>query len=258
MGVGPAVAGFLVLVSFPLLFWIDGATSIAAGLVLAVAARHPVTRAEHRGATPTAADRQAASRAYLDRRFLLFLLASLPVIAAFFQLMGAMALHLVRNLGFAPSTYGLLITLNTLIIVLLEVPLNLNTGTWSHRRGLILGALLVGAGFGGLAVAEGLTAVTFTVIVWTFGEMILLPGLSACAADFATPARQGEYMGLYQLTFSIAFSLGPWAGAAALGAFGPRFMWIGVFVASALSAIAYARLRLPASTAHGEPAAATA
>ena len=64
-------------------------------------------------------------------------------------------------------------------------------------------------------------------------------------------------MGLYQLTFSIAFALGPWAGAAALGAFGPVVMWTGVFVASALSAIAYLRLRLPAA-AHGEPAAATA
>jgi MFS family permease len=257
MGIGPAVAGFLVRVSFPLLFWIDGATSIVAGAVLAVTARHRATRAAQAAPPPTAADRAAVARPYRDRRFVLFLVASLPVIAAFFQLMGAMALHLVHNLRFAESTYGLLITLNTAIIVLLEVPLNLRTAHWSHRRGLILGSLLVGIGFGALAVAESLAAVTLTVIVWTFGEMVLLPGLSACAADFALPARQGEYMGLYQLTFSIAFALGPWAGAAALGAFGPAVMWAGVLVASALSALAYARLRLPAA-AHGEPAAVPA
>src|SRR5688500_12182690 len=138
MGVGPAAAGFLASVSFPLLFWIDGATSIAAGLVLAAAARHRATRAAHQPAPP-AADRDRASRAYADRRFLLFLVASLPVIAVFFQLMGAMALHLVRNLRFAESTYGLLFALNTGLIVLLEVPLNLRTAHWSNRRGLIIG-----------------------------------------------------------------------------------------------------------------------
>jgi MFS family permease len=256
MGVGPAVAGFLVRVSFPLLFWIDGATSIAAGLVLAVAARHRATRAAPPPATTHAADRATATRAYADRRFLFFLLASLPVIAVFFQLMGAMALHLVRNLRFAESTYGLLLSLNTGLIVLLEVPLNLRTSHWSHRRGLIIGSLLVGAGFGALALAQSLTQVVLTVVVWTFGEMILLPGLSACASDFATDARRGEYMGLYQFAFSVAFSLGPWAGAAALGAFGPRVMWGGVFVASLVSAAAFARLRLPATAAASGSAAA--
>ena len=162
----------------------------------------------------------------------------------FFQINGAFALDLVRNVGLRESTYGFLFTLNTLIIILLEVPLNLRMARWSHARALTLGALLIGAGFGALALARELWSVVVTVVVWTFGEMITLPSMSACAADLAPPGRLGEYMGLYQVGFSIAFLFGPWAGVALLDHYGPQVLWGAAFASAAVSAVVFWRMRL--------------
>ena len=244
MSVGPAAAGFLVEISFAWLFWIDGLTSILAGLVLAVSWR----RAAKRRVAATEVEEPPVPHSGLspwrNGAFLVFLVAMLPVVIVFFQINGAFAIDLVRNIGLRESTYGFLFTLNTLIIILIEVPLNLRMASWSHARSLALGALLMGAGFGALAWARQAWSVAISVVVWTFGEMITLPSMSAVAADLAPAGRRGEYMGLYQVAFALAFLIGPWAGLALLDHAGPRILWGSAFLSAALSAAVFARLRL--------------
>src|SRR5207247_2476239 len=133
-----------------------------------------------------------------------------------FQLEAALPLYVVRDLHISERSFGLTFTINTVIIVLLEVPLNSATSHWPHRRSLALGALLCASGFGALVWARDFAAVALTTVVWTFGEMILFPAMSAYTADIAPPARTGEYMGLYTTAFGIAFSAGPALGTAVL------------------------------------------
>src|SRR5262249_12796619 len=159
--------GFLASVSFPALFIADGVTSLLAGLVLLAWKATPIAEHAYEAGAPS---RGGALR---DRRLLYFLVAFVPVGIVFFQHEAAMSLFLVNGLGFKESVYGLLFTLNTLLIVALEIPLNAWTAEWPHARSLALGALLVGSGFGLLAVARSLPAIAFTVVVWTFGEMTL-------------------------------------------------------------------------------------
>jgi len=83
-----------------------------------------------------------------------------------------------------------------------------------------------------------------TVVIWTVGEMILLPSLSATVADFAPPHLMGAYMGLYQVAFSVAFLVGPWGGIALLDRVGPASPWIASFAAALLSALLFSRLRV--------------
>src|SRR5262249_27409495 len=143
-----------------------------------------------------------------DRAFVAFLVALVPVAIVFFQHESSMSVYLVRDLGFAVWVFGLLHTVNTLMIVFLEVPLNLAMAHWPHRRSLVLGSALVAAGFGALAFARTLPAVILTIVVWTFGEMVLLPGMAAWVADVAPPASRGAYMGLYTMAFNLAIVLG--------------------------------------------------
>jgi predicted MFS family arabinose efflux permease len=241
MSFGPAAGGFLAAISFPALFWVDGATSLLAGLVLLV---RPVGG----GAAATAQDAPARpgnplAAALSDGRYLYFLAAALPVILVFFQHVAALPLFLVRDLGRSPSTFGLLFSLNTLLIVLLEVPLNLATAGVPHHRTLFSGALLIAAGFGLYALPGGLPAVVLGTVVWTFGEMILLPGLSSFVADAAPAALRGTYMGLYSMTFSVGFALGPWLGTQLLDRRGATVLWVSMFALGAISAALLARVR---------------
>lgn len=173
---------------------------------------------------------------------LLFLAANVLVAAGFFQHIGAMPLYLVRDLGFPPRFYGILFSVNTLLIVIVEVRLNFATAHWAHRRTLLWGALLVGAGFGGLAFAREAWAVAATVVVWTLGEMILLPSMSNFVAEIAPVERRGEYMGYYTMAWGIAFSFGPGLGTLVLDRFGPLPCWLGTFAFCAAGGLIMGRL----------------
>lgn len=229
MSIGPALGGYLATVSFKFLFVVNGSSSILAGLVLLLALRRAPIHHVRAGAEPDGPVALPSKRAWADSRLLFFVAAIFPVALVFFQHISSMALYLVRDLHLSEIDYGLLFTINTLLIVALEVPINSATAHWSHRKTLALGAFLSAAGFGALAFAWDFWSVTATVIVWTFGEMFFFPAMAAYATDIAPASRRGEYMGLTQMAMSLAFAIGPWAGTAVLGAFGGKTLWLGAF-----------------------------
>jgi MFS family permease len=251
MAIGPAIGGILATIAFRYLFFVDGATSIAAGLVLAAAALPGGRKPRAAGAPSTTTRLKLSTAAHADPRFLFFLLGVLPVCVIFFQHISSMPLYIVNDLGFTPRTFGLLFSLNCLLIVVLEIPLNAATAHWSHRRTLALGALLSGAGYGAMAFAKDFWTLAVTVVIWTFGEMLFFPASAAYATDIAPEARRGEYSGLYTMVFSIAFGVGPWAGTVVLERAGARVLWGVTFVLGAIAAAVF--MRLPEPTRHAEP-----
>jgi MFS family permease len=263
MSIGPAAGGFLASVSFPALFVVDGATSLVAGVVLLLSAARlrfggPVrtgTRPglDHPGSL-SAGSATGHPTAWIDRHLLYFLVALLPILVVFFQHEASMPLFLVGDLHMKESWYGLLFTLNTVLIILLEVPLNLKTAHWPHPRTLALGAFLVGAGFGAMALCRGPLGAAITVVIWTFGEMMLLPGSSAYVADISPAERRGSYMGLYTMSFSAAFTIGPGLGVALLERFGARVLWVAAFALGCLSTALLGRVKTRARAAPVEAA----
>jgi len=244
MSIGPVIGGFLAMRSFKLLFYADATTALLAGLLLVLVpwrSGEPQSPGVDRSQVGSPANASAAAVPYSsvlkDRRFLYFLAAMIPVELVFFQSLAAMPLFLVRDLHLTEAGFGMLLAINTVLIILVEVPLNAAMGDWSHRHALALGALLVGMGFGGLVFGGGVFWVAATVVVWTFGEMILLPASAAYVSDVAPPAQSGAYMGLYTMGFSVAFAIGPLLGVQAMERLGPGSVWIGAFICGCVTAI---------------------
>src|ERR1051325_10653446 len=112
---GPATAGFLADRSFFLVFIGDALTSFLYGIVALVALPHgfrPAQKEEKSG--------EALRTAFADRAFVLFLLATLCVTWVEFQSLSTLPLY-VQSLGFRASTYGAILSLNGVMIVLLEL-----------------------------------------------------------------------------------------------------------------------------------------
>jgi MFS family permease len=246
MSVGPAVGGFLATISFRALFLVNGLTSLAAGAIL-VAASFPIhsRHADTRELADAVAPFAHAPRGYRDARLALFLAGVFPVAVVLFQHIASMSVFLVRDLHFSAAAYGLLFSLNCLLIVFLEVPLNIATSHWPHRRILALGAVLFGIGFGGLALAWDMWSVAATVVIWTFGEMFFFPSMAAYVTDIAPEARRGEYMGLSQMVMGLAFMAGPWGGMLILAHFGGKALWAAMFLLGAGAAVIMSRLEQP-------------
>lgn len=240
MSIGPVIGGFLAMKSFRTLFYVDGTTAILAGALIAFmpwriqGAIPDDVATDAQTTTPPTVGYASVLR---DRRFVYFLIAMLPVEMVFFQSLAAMPLFVVRDLQISEAAFGMLLAINTVIIIFTEVPLNTAMSNWSHRRTIALGALLVGVGFGGLAISGGAAAIAATVVIWTIGEMILLPASSAYVSDVAPPAQAGAYMGLYTMGFSLAFAIGPWLGVEVLERFGPVAVWLGTLGCGCLTAL---------------------
>jgi MFS family permease len=251
LSIGPVVGGLLAERSFPALFVADGTTSVLAGIVLIVFAKRMGLPSRVAPVPQTGAPLVRA--ALRDSRYLYFLAAMVPVLCVFFQSFGGMALFVVRDLGLSTAVFGLLLAINTVLIVLFDVPVNTATASWPHRRALFFGCALVGIGFGALAFARSVPAIAATVVVWTIGEIFTFAPLNALAVELAPAARRGEYMGLFQMAFSASFLAGPALGVFVLERFGPATLWGGCFAVALLSGVLFARVELPRA---GTPAEA--
>jgi predicted MFS family arabinose efflux permease len=254
MSIGPALGGFLATVSFHAMFAVDAATTLAAGAVLALTPWRAFS-----GVNSEARNRNGESvgpaTILQDTTFLIFLGGVFLVGIVFFQHESALPLYLVQYLHLSPAFYGMLFTINTLLIVALEVPINTATAHWPNTRSLIIGCLLFAVGFGALGVIASPSGVIATVVVWTFGEMLLFPALSAHMAEIAPENRRGAYMGAYSMSLSLALTAGPWMGTQLLASFGPMTVWSVMFALGALAALLMAspsRARHPSAAAAAE------
>lgn len=239
MSIGPATGGLLASISFPSLFIVDGATSLAAAAILVAMRLKPVPHKEASDAAQGDLNNHKHSRwgALADRKLIYFLMALLLVEFVFFQNEAAVPLFLVRDLQMSEALYGLLFTINTLLIILIEVPLNGAMANWPHNRVLSLGVLLFGIGFGVLFFVNSFAGAAVSVVIWTFGEMILFPTGAAYVADISPANRRGEYMGLYTMSFSVAFAVAPWLGAQVYERAGGHILWPSVFALGCVSAV---------------------
>ena len=240
MSVGPAVGGFLAQHSFPLLFIADGATALIATAVLVFSPFHKrIRKHELENHVPTKESKWMLHTLFSDANLQVFLLGIIPVIIVFWQHQSTMPLYLVRDLHFSTSAYGMLFTLSTLMVVTMEIPLNSLMAHWPHRRTFVLGCSLMTLGFGALAVARSHVEVALTVAIWTVGEMILFPAMSAYVSEIAPEGKRGEYMGFYSMGFNFALMAAPGLGTFALEHYGPTLLWLAMLAIGSLSVLIF-------------------
>lgn len=229
MSIGPVIGGFIILLDYNFLFYLNAAASLAAGMYLAFASWTPVVKTE-----PMVEESlhysKLNSSVLSDKNFLFFLFAITPVQLVFFQHIGGLPLYIVDDLKYSTAAFGLLSAINTVLVIIAEVPLNNMMSNMSYRKSMFIGALFAAVGFGAMAVARDTTPLIITIIVWTVGEMIFFPVTAAYASEVTPPQKRGEYMGYFQMTFSFAFSAGPWLGTVIYQNYGSVILWSGALV----------------------------
>jgi MFS family permease len=243
---GLALGGLLAEHNFSWLFWGDAATSASFGVIALVALPHGV-RTKAREERHLQKARHAIVE---DRGFLLFLGAVLVSGIVYSQNVATLPLH-VRDVGFGPSTYGLLQALNGTIVVLVELPVIAWTQRHTRTTMVALGELLIGLGFCSLLFAHALPGLVAFVLIWTAGEMIVSPMTSAIAADRAPEHARGRYQSAFGSMYGIAWMVGPILGTT-IYAWNPNRLWAACGVLGAVAAclaLAAGRRPVPEATA---------
>jgi predicted MFS family arabinose efflux permease len=241
--IGPAVGGLLALRDYRLLFWADGLTCLAAAVLFLVIWKRPedqLQRAEAKRGLPQPG---VARPPWRDAPFLVLMLIVVVWGAVFVQIFATFPLYMRAVYGLAEDQIGRLLAVNTILIVTLEMAIMEKIRAYSQTRTINLSFLLLGLGFGLMPLGRGFLYAGFTVAVWTFGEILSMPLLSALIARRASPETRGRYMGFFSFAFSLAFVVGPASGAAVYGHLGSKALWFGCAAVSGLLAIAFSALR---------------
>lgn len=203
---GIALGGFLANHSFFWLFLGDAASSLVYGtiaLTVLPQGRRARRDEEREG---------GGTRSILaDQAFLLFLAATVFLAFVYFQQQATLPLH-VRASGLSNAHFGLLLSLNGILVMLFELPLSSFTMRKPAKKMMAVGFLLVGLGFGLTAVAHSMVALAGTVAIWTLGEMIGAPVSYAYVSEIAPEHMRGRYQGLYGITFGSGAIFGPALG----------------------------------------------
>ncbi|MFZ0389135.1 MAG: MFS transporter [Calditrichia bacterium] len=156
----------------------------------------------------------------------------------FFQIFNAWPLFLKEIYRLPENRIGFLLALNAVIIVITEMPLVHALEKKDAWRIIAPGVLLLICGFSLTALSSNYFVLLFTVVIWTTGEMMVFPLLGSVVANRAPEHRQGSYMGVFSLTFSLAFVVGPGLGMWIYESFGPYALWSGVFITGILLTLA--------------------
>jgi MFS family permease len=238
---GLALAGVLAGVSFLLLFIGDGLATLAfAALIwLGVPETRPAAApAHHEGRTSPWAGLVAP---YRDPAFVGFLVLHFAVWLVFMQNATAMALDMTAH-GVSKAAFGVVIGLNGVIIVLVQPLLGPFLARHDRSKTLAGGALLVGLGFGMNAIAGSAPVYALGVVVWTLGEIAVLPVASTVVADLAPRDVRGRYQGAYGLSFGLATFLAPALGTLVLERAGSVPLWSGCVAIGCAAALGHLAL----------------
>ena len=239
---GPLLGGLIIAgLSYKGLFWIDGLTCILAIILFKVVLQNkPFLKQEK-----DVKGEQIEVSIFKDRPYWIFLGIVFLMGFTFMQLFSTMPLYYVDVFGLTEVEIGLLMSMNGGIIFLIEMPLIHKLEESSiHKIQIIFWSLvLFAASFFVLNISNWVGILVVSMIIITIAEMLAFPFTNAFAMSRAVKGKEGLYMALYTMAFSLAHIFSAKTGMEVVDRYGFEANWYLMGVLSLLAVLLSAWLR---------------
>lgn len=219
---GPAIGGLIITrIGYSGLFWVDGITCILATILLIIVLHPKKTKPidEVVAENPVSV--------YKDKSFWIFFVAMFLFGIIFLQYFSTIPLFYKEVFSLSELDIGLLLGLNGFLIFILEMPLiKYLENTRYTKTGLILfGLLLTAISFFVLNMTSWIGVLLIGILFMTLGEMIAFPFSNAFAMERSKRGKQGEYLSMYIMAFSIGHVFAHAFGLQLVDYFGYNSTW---------------------------------
>ena len=222
---GPAIGGFLSYINFSLVFFIPMFITIIEWFIF-------VKYIRNRKQFTVSQERRLTEFPTGDR---LFLIISLIIASSFFvagQWGTTLTLFWSSVDHITNREIGLLYTVNGIIVVLFQVPINwLFVKVRDHIR-IAAGVMIYSISFFLLIFSNNFLFLVSDVILITMAENIISPVIYTVIGKMAPEGKKGQYFGAFQLIVSFIQPIAPVMGTFLLGRFQGEdlFMWTPILV----------------------------
>lgn len=235
--VGPMI-GLAIGANSPLPFVIAGAVHfVFASAIFAVV---PKALAERVGqATQQAPGLRRLGAALRDRRLLFYVGGGTLLMAVYGQWSVTLSQYLTTNVDDGMKIFAWLVTTNAAVVVLATAPARLVIEKIGPLRAMVLGCLLFLGGELGFAVSSNATMLIGFMVLFTIGEVLVVPAEYVLVDKISDDGNRGAYFGAHSLS-SVGNFIGPLFGGLALGAFGGQGMFMLFALLAAGSAVLFA------------------
>ena len=221
---GPAIGGIIIMtIGYSGLFWIDGASCILA--ILFFWAKVKEKKQSHLEKIVNADPIRHS--VFKDKPFWLFLFTCMVTGVLFFQLFTTIPLYHREQFGLSEFETGLLLTLNGLLIFLLEMPLvsYVEKNKINKVKMVASGCLLMAISLFLMMINTWSGILIIMMIFMTFGEMFAFPLSNSVALSRAPKGHEGRYMAIYTMSFSCAHIFSSKSGMVLIDNFGYQINW---------------------------------
>jgi MFS family permease len=240
----PPLGGLLAGISYQLLFYADALSMCLFGTIILLTIPESLGGRAVASAEAPITARRALAVVSADRTFLLFCTATFLVATVLMQCMSTLPIYL-RHSGLSHLQFGLLMSINGIMIFLLQLPVTHWLSRFPAMKIMTVGGLLIGIGFGLCAIPGGIGFFALTVMVWTSGEILQAPFYQAIVTDLAPQRLRASYLGIFGLSFSLALSIGAPLGGWVLRTHGAAALWLGAFSVAMIAAGLFAAVAAP-------------
>jgi predicted MFS family arabinose efflux permease len=233
---GPAIGGYLA--TFMSYGWLFGVPVLTCGIVFLIIFFF-IRESSH------VVSKRVGFRSMLppvdNRAFLVFVVLSLLLFMVMGQMTSTLSIFAVDRVGFSTAQYGLLLTLNGLIVIFFQYPMTLALRRLAKFRALMLGSLLYGFGYLSLGWITQFGWALGAMAIITTGEIINSPVTLSVIGELSPQDQRGRYMGFYGLSETTGMAMGPLLGGLLLDAFpfDLRPVWAPIALMAFIAAVGY-------------------
>ena len=223
---GPALGGLIIIgMGYSGLFWVDGITCIIAILIFAFYIKEkkkiPVT-------TDHSITKTIPKSVFKDKAFWLLLFISFVTFMVFLQIFSTLPLYHNEKFGLSEFQTGMLLSINGLLVFLLEMPIvsALERRKTNKIKSIAIGSLFITLGYYILLLDSWVGILTISIIFLTFGEIFSFPFVNAVALNRAPKGQEGQYMGFYTMSFSLAHIVSSKTGLEIIAHYNYQVNWL--------------------------------
>jgi MFS family permease len=251
--IAPAMAGLLIARSYVLLFVVDAIISLVAAAIVLLAL--PETKPQGHAHTRPETMRQTFAgygRAFKDTPFVAFIGVTIMMTLVYMNMNSTLGVFLRDQRGITEFGYGSLISINAIFVVLFQFWITRRLEKFKPLLMMAAGTFLYAIGFAMYGFVSGYVLFVLAMIIITIGEMVVTPFQQSLVASFAPEDMRGRYMAVSGLSWSVAFTVGPYFAGLLLDSANPNLLWAFCGIVGVLTTLGFVVL----NKAHHSPAPA--